>query len=94
MSNDIVKFHNDMNKISLNGFTEKELNLFFSLIFLAKEKGTRELTIPFSDLKILSNDYDRNKERFLLNLNNINKKLIALNHQKKNRRSYVYFFFV
>ena len=83
MSNDIVKFHNDMNKISLNGFTEKELNLFFSLIFLAKEKGTRELTIPFSDLKILSNDYDRNKERFLLNLNNINKKLIALNHQKK-----------
>ena len=81
--NEIVKYHNDMNKISFTGFTEKELNLFFSLIFLAKEKGTTELTIPFSDLKNLSNDLDRNKQRFIDNLNNVNKKLIALHHQIK-----------
>lgn len=81
--NEIIKYHNDMNKISFTGFTEKELNLFFSLIFLAKEKGTAELTIHFSDLKSLSNDLDRNKKRFIATLNNINKKLIALHHQIK-----------
>ena len=81
--NEIVKYHNDINKISFAGFNEKELNLFFSLIFLAKEKGTMELTIPFSDLKNLSNDLDRNKQRFIDNLNNVNKKLIALHHQIK-----------
>lgn len=26
---DIVKYHNDMNSISLSGMTEKELNIFF-----------------------------------------------------------------
>lgn len=80
---EIVKYHNDINKISFKGFNEKELNLFFSLVFLAKDKGTRELTIPFSELKNLSNDFDRNKQRFINNLNNVNKKLIALHHQVK-----------
>lgn len=81
--NEIVKYHNDMNKISFTGFNEKELNLFFSLVFLAKEKGTNELTIPFSQLKMLSEDTDRNRDRFIRTLNNVNKKLIALHHQIK-----------
>ena len=81
--NEIVKYHNDMNKISFTGFNEKELNLFFSLVFLAKEKGTNELTIPFSQLKMLSEDTDRNRDRFIKTLNNVNKKLIALHHQIK-----------
>ena len=81
--NEIIKYHNDMNKISFTGFNEKELNLFFSLVFLAKEKGTNELTIPFSQLKMLSEDTDRNRDRFIRTLNNVNKKLIALHHQIK-----------
>ena len=81
--NEIVKYHNDMNKISFTGFNEKELNLFFSLVFLAKEKGTNELTIPFNQLKMLSEDTDRNRDRFIKTLNNVNKKLIALHHQIK-----------
>lgn len=81
--NEIVKYHNDMNKISFTGFNEKELNLFFSLVFLAKEKGVTEFTVPFSQLKILSEETDRNKDRFIKALNNVNKKLIALHHQIK-----------
>ena len=79
---EIVKYHNDMNKISFAGFNEKELNVFFSLVFLAKEKGTTELTIPFSELRILSNnDLDNHKKRFLNILKNLNKKLLALNSE-------------
>ena len=81
---ELVKYHNDMNKISFAGFNEKELNVFFSLVFLAKEKRTRELTIPFSELKILSNnDINRNKARFLSILKTLNKKLLSLNSEIK-----------
>lgn len=79
---EIVKYHNDMNKISFAGFNEKELNVFFSLVFLAKEKGTTELTIPFSELRILSNnDLDNHKKRFLNILKTLNKKLLSLNSE-------------
>lgn len=81
---ELIKYHNDMNKISFAGFNEKELNVFFSLVFLAKEKGTTELTIPFSELKILSNnDINRNKTRFLSILKTLNKKLLSLNSEIK-----------
>lgn len=77
---EIVQYHNDMNKVSFAGFNEKELNIFFSLVFLAKEQGTKELTIPFSDLKVLSNNnLDNHKKRFIGTLKALNKKLLSLN---------------
>lgn len=78
--NEIVKYHNNMNEVNFNGYTEKELNMFFSLVFLAKEKGNNKLIVPFCELKELS-DGDKNKKRFIQNLINVNKKLIKLNHQ-------------
>lgn len=78
--NDIVKYHNQMNEVNFNGYTEKELNMFFSLVFLAKDKGLTKLVIPFSELKELA-DGDKNRDRFIKNLLNINKKLVKLNHQ-------------
>ena len=77
---DIVKYHNQMNEVNFNGYSEKELNMFFSLVFLAKEKGQTKLTIPFSELKELA-DGDKNRDRFIKNLINVNKKLVKLNHQ-------------
>ena len=50
---DIVKYHNDMNNVSFVGFKEKELDLFFSLCFKAKEQGTNMIKIDFSELKTL-----------------------------------------
>lgn len=76
----VVKYNNQMNEINFGGYSEKELNMFFSLVFLAKEKGLNKLTIPFSELKELA-DGDKNKDRFINNLINVNKKLIKLNHQ-------------
>lgn len=78
--NEIVKYHNDMNKVNLNGYSEKEMNMFFTLIFLAKEQSSNKLSIPFSELKELA-DGDKNQDRFINTLLNVNKKLIKLNHQ-------------
>lgn len=81
MLSKIVKYHNDMNKVALAGFNEKELNLFFSLIYLMKDKKSTLITIPFSELKELSENEDRNKDRFIKSLHNINKKLASLSYQ-------------
>lgn len=81
MLNKTVKYHNDMNKVALAGFNEKELNLFFSLIYLTKDKKSTLITIPFSELKELSENEDRNKDRFIKSLHNINKKLASLSYQ-------------
>ena len=80
MSREIVKYHNDMNKISFTGFTEKELNIFFSLVFLAKEKGEETLTIPFSELKSVA-DGDKNNDRFIKSMVEVNTKLAKLTHK-------------
>ena len=65
---EIVTYHNDINKISFPGFNEKELNVFFALIFLAKNQGIRELSISFSELKTLINDDGKNRKRFIATL--------------------------
>ena len=75
---EIVKYNNEMNKIALSGFNEKELNILFSLIVLAKDKGTSELNIPFSELKTLSNDDGKNRKRFINSMVNVNSKIIKL----------------
>ena len=80
MNKGIVKYHNDMNKISFTGFTEKELNIFFSLVFLAKEKGEETLIIPFSELKTVA-DGDKNNDRFIKSMVEVNTKLAKLTHK-------------
>ena len=36
---DIVKFHNDLNKVKLPSLTEQEQNIFFGIISKIKTKG-------------------------------------------------------
>ena len=38
----MIKYHNDMNLIAFNDFSQRELNIFFSLCLLMKDKGTGE----------------------------------------------------
>lgn len=80
---EIVTYHNDINKISFPGFNEKELNVFFALIFLAKNQGIRELSISFSELKTLINDDGKNRKRFIATLVSLNDKLASLRQTLK-----------
>lgn len=90
---EVVKYHNDLNALSLAGLTEKELNLFFVLIFLVRDKKNEELVIPFEQLKFLS-DGDKNKDRFILNLSNVSRKLSKLNYEfKENKKIHIFTLF-
>lgn len=77
--NDVVKYNNDMNSVSFGGFKEKELDLFFSICFKAKELGTDKIKIDFSELKKLSDYTNRNLDRFIKDLDNTYTKMLSLN---------------
>ncbi|MGL5901315.1 MAG: replication initiation protein [Cetobacterium sp.] len=78
--NDIVKYHNDMNKVNLASFSTKELDLFFSICFKLKEIGTDEVKISFTDIKFLIGE-ENNPKRVKFHIDNLNKKLAQLNYQ-------------
>lgn len=80
MGNDIVKYHNDMNKVNFSSFSQKELDLFFSICFKLKELGTREVKFSFDDIKFLIGEVD-NPKRVRTHIDNLNKKLAQLNCQ-------------
>ena len=76
----LIKYHSDINKIPLKNFNEKEINLFFSLIFKAREEGTNKIKINFTDLKRISNG-NIHSDRFIKTINNLNDKLLKLNQK-------------
>lgn len=76
MSN-LVKYHNDINNIPLRNLSENEINLFFSLIFKAKDQGTNTIKINFSELKKISRGY-RDNERFYKSLEGLSTKLLKI----------------
>ena len=80
MSTEIVKYHNDMNKVNLGNFLVKELDLFFSLCFKLKESGENEIKISFADIQNLIGE-GKNSPRIKLYVDNLNKKLAQLNYQ-------------
>ena len=84
---DIVKYHNDMNSISLSGMTEKELNIFFSICFKMKNTGEEEILLSFSELKELSKG-DSNLPRFLNALKSTYTKLLTIPYFFKNEQGF------
>ncbi|MDU1912644.1 replication initiation protein [Fusobacterium sp.] len=75
----VVKYGNEMNNVTFGGFKEKELDLFFSICFKAKEQGVREIKIPFDEIKLLSNYVNRNLDRFIKDLETTYDKMLKLN---------------
>ena len=74
---EIIKYHNDINKLRLGSFSENETDIFFSLLFKAKETKEDNIVMDFSELKALANG-DKNKERFIKNILGLNVKLKSM----------------
>lgn len=79
---ELVKYNNDMNNVSFAGFKEKELDLFFSLCFRAKDQGTNTIKIDFSELRSLSSYQSRSLKRFVADLDSTYNKILGLNMKK------------
>ncbi|MGL5984046.1 MAG: replication initiation protein [Cetobacterium sp.] len=73
----IVKYHNDINKLRMGHFTEREINMFFALILKARDSEEKTITIDFTEIKNLIEGY-RGDERLIDNIRSLNLKLKAL----------------
>lgn len=62
--NMLVKYHNDLNKIRTNNFSEQELNLFMIILSKVKEKSCNEVEIKFNEFENLCNRKLTRKELF------------------------------
>lgn len=72
----LVKYHNDINKLKLGKFTDRETDIFFSIMF--KSKGTTgNVTIEFNELKNLIEGH-RSEQRLVDNIRRLNLKLKTL----------------
>lgn len=55
--NEIVKYHNDFNKIKLPQFNEMEQDLLFSMLHKIRDKGTEPIKFATDDLKRIAFKY-------------------------------------
>ena len=78
MANEIVKYNNSLNDISFRKFTSIELDLFFSICFLLKEKGVEEMDFSFDEIKKLIGYKFTGIDRFYKDLKSMYKKLLNL----------------
>lgn len=79
--NEIVEYENDLNKIKLGILTEKEQDLFFTLIYKARGQETENINLDFLELKHLIEV--KHNDRFLNHLTELSIKLLQLTQTVK-----------
>jgi len=54
MSNEVVKYHNDLNTVVMRTWTSEEMNFFFAILTKAKEQGLKKLVFDTDELRELA----------------------------------------
>lgn len=90
--NEIVKYHKDFeNKLVLKNFTASELNFLMAICTKVRDKKENEIIFTFNELKKLTKWDNNNSSLFVKNLENTNKKLMALNFRIEDEKEIVQF---
>lgn len=75
----IVKYANEMNRVSFRQLTASEYDTLFAIVSQIKEQGARELTLSFDQIKLLIRwDKSQREELFVKTLVNMYDKIINL----------------
>ena len=69
-------------------FRSTEIDIFFSLCNKLKEQDVKEVTIPFEELRHLSNYYHRSQKRFVKDLEHVYDKLLSLTYTERSGLSF------
>ena len=81
----MLKYHNDRNLIAFKDFSQRELNIFFSLCLLMKEKGTGEITLSYDEIKNVIPDRFESKAKFEEILESVYDKLLQLRLESRDK---------
>lgn len=86
-----VKYHNDVNSVSLQKFTPKELDILMTIMSRMRDHGEDEITFSFDYLKKIVKWNAHDSDRFGRALDSAYKKLIQCNIRLGNDRRWVRF---
>ena len=81
--NEVVKYHNDLNTVTMRRWTREEMNFFFSIISKTKEQGKNTVVLDSDDLKELSKFADNHKKRWLEVMEKTTEKVVQLYYKEK-----------
>ena len=84
MSNEIVKYHHELNTIPLRKFSPVEMNLFFSIISRLRDKGDQTVRFSFDQLKDLSDYKATANARFIDDLKSTYEKILSLRFGRRS----------
>lgn len=77
---DLVKYHNDINKLKLGNFTTKELDVLFSLLLKARDEKSKDIIISYSEIKDFIRE-EQNQARLTNYIRGVSRKLKELNQE-------------
>ena len=89
--NEVVKYNNNFNNISLRNFNANELDILMAICSRMKEKGEEKITFHFDKLKKLINYSDNTSATFVKDLESTYDKLISIKLKVGDERRFVKF---
>ena len=80
MKNEVVKYHNDLNTVSMRNWSAEEMNFFFTIISKVRDNGTEQLELNTDELKDLAQFADNHRQRWVDTMTNTADKISQLTY--------------
>ena len=80
MKNEVVKYHNDLNTVTMRKWTAEEMNFFFSIIAKVRDEGTQEIEFNTDEIQLIANFDKRNPKRWVDTMTNTADKISQLTY--------------
>ena len=87
MTKEIVKYHNDLNTVSMRKWTAEEMNFFFTIVAKVRDEGTRLLKFDSDDLRELASR-DFHLDRWSKTMKSVADKVVDLKYYERTAHSY------
>lgn len=89
--NEIANQHNDLINLPLRKFNSSEIDILLSICYECQNKGTKEIVIPFSEIRKRSYYKSKDDERFYKDIESMGDKLFSLHMKIGDDREYTKF---
>lgn len=87
MSNEVVKYHNDLNTIIMRKWSPEEMNFFFTIIAKVREQGTKLMKFNSDELRELASN-DLHLDRWTQTMRSVASKVVDLKYYERTDCSF------
>lgn len=88
MANEVVKYHNDLNGITMKSWTSEEMNFFFSILSKLRDEGTKTVRFTGDELKELAGYENREIPRFVTTIKNLARNVTGIQYEEETDNSF------